>query len=145
MEQDSGTRAPALYVGATERRGRGVFAGRDFTIGEEIEVCPVIILETTEERDHIDRTRLYHYYFGWGEDDTRSAIALGYGSLYNHSYLPNADHRLDYEHEIIRITAYRPIHKGEEITINYTGTPESREAVWFPLADEEPGSCRGAK
>jgi SET domain-containing protein len=127
---------PAVFVGATGQRGRGVFAGKDFLPGEEIETCPVIVLDTPAERSHIDRTRLYDYYFAWGEGEERTAIALGYGSLYNHSSMPNADHSLNCAAGLIRIFAYRPIRKGEEITINYTGAPDSRDPVWFVLSKE---------
>ncbi|KQC05567.1 MAG: lysine methyltransferase [Methanoculleus sp. SDB] len=127
---------PAVFIGATGHRGRGVFAGKDFDPGDEIEICPVIVLDTPAERSHIDRTRLYDYYFAWGEGEERTAIALGYGSLYNHSYLPNADHAPDCAAGLIRIFACRPIRKGEEITINYTGSPDSRDPVWFAISGE---------
>ena len=35
------------------------------------------------ERPLLDETNLYNYYFTW--QDQAAAIALGYGSLYNHS------------------------------------------------------------
>jgi SET domain-containing protein len=52
---------------------------------------------------------------------------LGYGSLYNHSYAPNAE-TLETPHELV-ITALRDIHEGDEIFINYMGT--AQEGVWF--------------
>ena len=69
--------------------GRGVFASKNFKAGEVIERCPVIRL-TPRERKHCSKTALEYYMYPWRS--TRSAsIALGYGSLYNHSFNPNAD------------------------------------------------------
>lgn len=65
------------------------------------------------------------YVFGWGEGAT--ALALGYGSLYNHSYDPNAT-TVETDDELV-ITAVRDIAAGEEIFINYMGTATS--GVWF--------------
>jgi SET domain-containing protein len=120
----------AVYVGSSESRGRGVFARRDLAAGEVIEVCPVIVLAGAEE--HLDKTHLFDYYFGWGES---VAVALGYGSLYNHSYHANADHVCDHLHGAIRISAHRPISKGEEITINYGGPPDCSDPVWFDAVE----------
>ncbi len=65
------------------------------------------------------------YVFTWGDGCT--ALALGYGSLYNHSFAPNAT-TLENSDELV-ITALRDIAVGEEIFINYTGTESS--GVWF--------------
>lgn len=67
------------------------------------------------------------YVFGWGSDST--ALALGYGSLYNHSYEPNAE-TLETPDELV-ITALRTIDEGDEIFINYMGT--AQDGVWFDL------------
>lgn len=109
-------------------RGRGVFATRRYQEGDVIEVCPVIVLPEGEAR-RIDGTRLYDYYFGWGPDGRQAAIALGYGSLYNHSVNPNAVYRKDPELEMISFIATKPILPGEEIFITYNPGPGSR--LWF--------------
>jgi uncharacterized protein len=124
-----------LYVDSTKNRGLGVFARRDVGAGELIEVCPVIVLTGIDERESLDKTGLYNYYFAWGAEDERTAIALGYGSLYNHSYLANADHCLDVAAGEIRIYAHRTIGKGEEITINYGGLPDCPDPVWFNVVE----------
>jgi SET domain-containing protein len=128
---------PDIVVGETAGRGRGVFAARDFLPGEVIEVCPVIVSAGAADEGLIERTNFFNYYFGWGEDERACAIALGYGSLYNHSYHPNADHRRDFAAGTITVTAYRHIRAGEEITINYTGEIDCRDPVWFDVVDEE--------
>lgn len=70
------------------------------------------------------------YVFGWGEGST--ALALGYGSLYNHSYAPNAE-TLETPDELV-ITALRDIAAGDEIFINYMGT--AQDGVWFDVLGE---------
>ena len=63
------------------------------------------------------------------------ALALGYGSLYNHSYRPNA--RYDDIGQLTKIfTALRDIPPGEEITVNYNGDPSDRAAVAFEVVEE---------
>ncbi|KUG19719.1 MAG: SET domain-containing protein [Methanomicrobiaceae archaeon] len=129
---DGSLKPAAVFVRRTESRGLGVFAGRAYAPGDLIEVCPVIVMDSEESR-HLDQTELFNYYFAWGEREEGVAIALGYGSLYNHSYHPNADHIPDYAHNQIRVYAYRPIGEGEEITINYAGRPGCRDPVWFSV------------
>jgi len=59
------------------------------------------------------------------------ALALGFGSLYNHRVHPNADFVLDLEALTIDIIAISDIPEGEEITINYNGTPGDDTTLWF--------------
>ena len=81
--------AANVIVASSPGRGRGVFARRPFARNDVIEVCPVIAL-SERDADRLYDTGLYDYYFGWGKDGKQAAIALGYGSLYNHSFTPNA-------------------------------------------------------
>lgn len=126
-----------IYVGSTSTRGRGVFARRDIAADELIEVCPVIVLGGADEQRLLDRTHLFDYYFAWGECPELAAVALGCGSLYNHSYHANADHVCDVAGGEIRIYARRAIRKGEEITINYGGRPDCSDPVWFDAVEDE--------
>lgn len=114
--------------------GRGVYATRPYKKGALIELCQLIILNETD-RKKIDQTSLYNYYFSWGENDKQAAIALGYGSLYNHSYSPNAVYEKDLAINKIRFTAIREILSGDEITINYNGDPNSMKKLWFNVVD----------
>jgi SET domain-containing protein len=111
--------APWLEVRITENRGRGVFARMDFEEDQFIEACPVITFPRPEVfRD--DKTILSSYCFNWDNDKKVSALALGYGSLYNHSSEnPNADFAYDIEGSRILFTALREIKVGEEILIDY--------------------------
>lgn len=120
----------AIFFAPSERHGLGVFAARDFEADEIIEVCPVILFPKSELA-LIRQTKLDDYYFDWGEDGEWYAMALGYGSLYNHSYEPNAEYGMDFDARTIDFYCIRPIKAGEEITINYNGDPNINTPVWF--------------
>ena len=102
-----------------------MFAAQSIAAGTEIERCPMLIVDA----DQGDALALGAdgYVFGWGSDST--ALALGYGSLYNHSYAPNAE-TLETETELV-ITALIDIAVGDEIFINYMGT--AQDGVWFDV------------
>lgn len=110
--------------------GRGVFALRDFKEGEIIEKCPVINI-TVKERKHCEKTILNYYVFPW--KSTRSGcIVLGYGSIYNHSFDPNADWKQNFKEGVMTYKAIKDIKKGEEILINYNGEPDDLTPIeWF--------------
>jgi len=133
----------AVEVKRTRGKGRGVFARRPIRKGEVIERVPVLILEERDYKKGMDTTLLAGYVFAWGEGQI--ALALGYGSLYNHSFKPNARYQ-DVRPRTKQFVALRAIKAGEEVTVNYNGTPKSRAKVWFDLA-VEPGSKKviGAK
>jgi hypothetical protein len=123
-------RNPALYIAPSDLGGRGVFTGVPIKKGDLIEICPVIVMKKGEI-PLLDKTTLYDYYFLWGDDQEQSAIALGYGSLYNHAAPSNADYGMDFDYETIEIQAIRDIEAGEEITINYHGDPHDTSPTWF--------------
>ena len=105
--------------------GRGVFALERFKKGQEIERCPMLVAEPDRGADL--ESGAEGYVFGWG--DGLTALALGYGSLYNHSYDPNAT-TLETGDELV-ITATRTIRPGDEIYINYMGN--AQDGVWFDV------------
>jgi hypothetical protein len=105
--------------------GRGVFAARRFEPGDVIEDCPVLLVPAQA----VGQLGLGGYCFEW--DELHCAIALGYGSLYNHSWHPNARYDHDHHDEVVSYTALRVIEAGEEITINYSGDPDGRADLWF--------------
>lgn len=121
-----------VYVAPSPVHGRGVFAGRRFDEGEEIEAAPVLTVPA-DVKDHLDWTPLWGYYFEWR--DGAVGVALGFGSLYNHSWEPNARYDQDFDADIVRFTALRAIEPDEEITINYTGSPDGRDELWFVPAE----------
>lgn len=119
--------APSDIEGA----GRGVFAGGNFKTGQMIERCPVIELPASDV-PLLKKTKLLNYYFIWGKDNKQVAIALGYGSLYNHSYEPNATYIKNLDENIIEFVTIKPIKKNEEITVNYNyGKPDDQTPLWI--------------
>lgn len=63
----------------------------------------------------------------YGFSKRKAAIALGNGSLYNHSSQPNAAFYFNYSKKILYIEAIKDISKEEEITINYGYSKSDRE------------------
>ncbi len=119
-----------VRIGVVEGRGRGMFAARRIQKGELVERAPVIPL-TEKQWPVASRTILSDYGFDWGENDEQAAIALGYVSIYNHSYSPNAQLEQMPDELMMEVVAITDIQPGEEITINYNGEPESQDPLWF--------------
>jgi hypothetical protein len=107
-----------LYIAESPNRGRGVFTDQVIEAEEIIECCPVITF-TEQDVSHIRLTTLNYYYFEWGENETEGAIALGYGSLYNHAFQPNAAWRNKQAEKMIEFYATQRIAPGEEVMIDY--------------------------
>jgi SET domain-containing protein len=118
----------AVHVGPSAIHGTGVFAARRFEVGEVIERSPVFIFPA-DQLAYVDETVLSGYYFDW--HDGAGALALGFGSLYNHSYAPNASYHHDHDEELVVYEALVVIEPGDEITINYNGDPACQDALWF--------------
>ena len=110
--------------------GRGMFAARNFLKGELIERAPIIPIDE-KKWPNAAKTILSDYAFDWGVKDEHAAIALGYISIYNHSYSPNAQLEQMLDELMMEIIAIKDIHTGEEITINYNGDPEKQDPLWF--------------
>ncbi len=123
-----------LYIAISPKKGRGVFTSSYIRAGEVIEVCPVLLFNNEDDAHHIEVTPLANYYYRW--DDERNAFVLGYGSLYNHSYKPNAYYRRNYTEQTMEFIALRDIQEGEEILINYNGHPNCMDPLWFPGVEE---------
>ncbi len=123
-------RIESLFVAHSPLGGRGVFTAADIPAGALIEICPVIAMPGSH-RQYLDQTGLYDYYFIWGEKDDECAIVLGFGSLYNHNYEPNAEYGPSFESGFLHFFALRDIKAGEEITVNYNGDPNDQDELWF--------------
>jgi SET domain-containing protein len=121
---------PNLVVAITEDKGRGVFTTKNIPANTIIEISPVIEL-TAKERKQIEGTKLYHYIFEWGKTKRKAAMALGYVSMYNHSYEPNCAYEMDYEYQIMTIRTIRAVKKGEELSFSYNGDPADKSPLWF--------------
>ena len=113
----------------TNKKGRGLYANRSFRKGDVIVEDPVLIFPSKEATG---RSILHKYTFEWADEDT-SALALGLGSLINHSYEPNTLYSFLWRQKRICFSAFRAIRKGEEILMNYNGDPENRQQVGFKV------------
>jgi len=102
---------------------RGMIATEDIRKGAVIERCPVIPIPIVE-KPNLLQTELQNYYFEW--TNSHNAIVLGYGSLINHSFKPNAAYTCGYKNKVMIYYAIKPIKKGEEVFINYNGTPNDK-------------------
>lgn len=108
-------------------KGRSMFTGEEINQKDVIESCPVILIPQ-EQKEQIHSSVLHDYYFVWPNGDL--AIALGYGSLYNHSENPNAEIVFDLAEREIIIQAKRGIKAGDEILIDYRDGDLNHE-LWF--------------
>jgi SET domain-containing protein len=107
---------------------RGVFATRDIKKGELIHEAPVIPY-LNEEHEFIEKTILADYVYEYGINHT--AVILGYGMLFNHSYEPNAIYDINFPNHTFDYYAYKDIKAGEEILINYNGEVDDMTPLWF--------------
>jgi hypothetical protein len=111
-------------------KGRGVIAARSIAAGERIELAPVVVIPA-ESRVDVEKTLIDHYVYEWSQG--RLAIALGYGSIYNHSYTPNARYVKHDDTSALEYVALVDIPAGAEITVNYNGDPNDRSPLWFDV------------
>jgi hypothetical protein len=107
-----------IRVGPSSISGRGIFAEVPFSSGDIVERCEVLRIPASQV-DAIQQTELRAYLFSCDDGSGDVAIALGLGSLYNHSDDANATYFKDAKHNVIVITAQRDIAAGEEITVAY--------------------------
>ena len=119
-------------IHTTLNKGRGIFARRPIAAGELIEKAPALFIPA-REWGYLRSTILDNYCFRIGPNQEHAALAMGYGSLYNHSYVPNAIYDVKDSEMIVQFNALRNILPGEEITVNYNRDPEDRSPVWFDV------------
>lgn len=124
-------RTPRLSIRPSPRGGVGVFAERPYAPGEVIEIAPVVVVPGRQQ-PLIAQTHLTNYYFHWGEGEPEDlAIGMGFASLYNHSYRPNARYIKHFDDGVIEFVALRAIEPEEEVLVNYNGDPNEQKPVWF--------------
>jgi len=123
---------PGIYVAPSEGKGLGVFTHQLIKEDDIIEICPIILIPP-EQVAIINPTIFYHYYFSWENPKNSASIALGYGSIYNHSFAPNAEVISDFDNQTITFKCIKNIKPGEEIFIDYCGGKENIKNLWFDL------------
>lgn len=135
-DENSLIRSPHAFIKNTgTEKGRGVYANRSYKKGEVVEKCLVIIIDQSFQKLPEELKKIV---FDWGvlaETHKReSAIALGFGSMYNHDDPANMKYQADLEQELLIFTTVREINKGEELTINYNaigGGETWHDNNWF--------------
>jgi uncharacterized protein len=120
----------AIYIRKSKSRGRGVFALADLEKETVIEIAPVIVM-SSKDREFIDRTLLHDYIFEWGKKRDECCLALGYVSLYNHSYQSNCEYEMNFKKHLIAVKTIRAVKAGEELFINYNGEWNNAKPLWF--------------
>lgn len=95
-----------------KRKGRGLYAKTEIRKGELIEACELILIDMNDVNGALEG-----YVYGYSKN--KAALALGNGSLLNHSDRSNSEFYFDYRRKKLLIRAKRRIRPGEEITINY--------------------------
>ena len=113
-------------------KGRGVFARCPIRKGTVIERVPVVLVPIQQIVGGWHNPAVAR--FGFARDRWTVAVALGYGSLYNHSYRPNARYK-DGPAATMMFTAIRDIAEGAEITVNYNGNPKDKSPVGFDVIE----------
>lgn len=103
-----------IYVDKSPIHGWGVFAKELITQGEIIEECPILKLPI--EMGEVTPL-LIDYRFNWpqGDEPKEQVVALGFGSLYNHSEKANAYWVSNLENRTFLFIANRNIYPNEEI------------------------------
>jgi SET domain-containing protein len=115
---------PRLVVQNTSDRGRGVVTLDDISEDQIIEISPVLAFPRTEY-EILEKTSLYNYLFEWPADASGGALALAFGSLFNHSATKrNVFQEFNFDQACITFAAVRDIKAGEELLIDYG-------FVWF--------------
>jgi hypothetical protein len=117
-----------LFVVRDGPKGRGLFASCAIGPQTLIHVAPCILVSQEEYDNHMRYTIFEHYLFN--APSGNKLLALGYGSLFNHSSSrPNVDYRVSNNESIRFHSGHQPILQGEELCISYGSK------LWFEDAD----------
>jgi hypothetical protein len=134
---------PSVYVKDTGTpKGRGVFALRAFSTGEVVEVCPVVLFHMPfDALPEEIKKRVFHWERLAGAPPGTHALALGYGSMYNHDNPANMRYAADESGLLLRFTAVKNISVDEELTVNYNadgGGADWHDDNWFDYMKIKP-------
>jgi uncharacterized protein len=124
-----------IYVGKSKIKNadRGVYASCDIKKNEIIEICPVVQV-SEHDTANLKESILNTYFFYFGKNNKRLLVALGFGSIYNHSHKQNAKYKIKPMENIIEFIAISNIKKDEEITIHYNvSNPSTKTPLWFEV------------
>ena len=91
---ESDTMQKQLYLKNCKGKGRGVFCNQPLLKDEIIESVPLIIIPASQ-KVWVSESKLADYFFNYNEEEDAVALALGFGSLYNHAEQSNAGYCID--------------------------------------------------
>ena len=119
-----------IEVRPSELHGRGVFATEDIRHGETVEIVPMLEIGKLYKGNILQDYVFGHWIWEtndkfdqggqWIKSKNTTMLALGFGSIYNHSDNPN----INYDAGLApkgswEFRANRAIKKDEELFINY--------------------------
>jgi hypothetical protein len=114
-----------------------VYALRDIPAGTLIERVPVLLIPRNQVFSDDPKVpspspHISWYVFDWTGHTKRDyvALALGYGSIYNHADDPNAAWEPE-PPDTLAFRAARPIAAGEEVFISYRGKGDDPHPLGF--------------
>jgi len=117
---------PDIYIQKSEIHGLGVFAAKDFKLGNTIETFPLMPMafRTNYQGDPIVYNYTYVNYMCKCDECKRHGYVLylpmGYGNMYNHQEeLFNAKVETHFDSFYAEVIATKQIDKYSEIYINY--------------------------
>lgn len=115
-----------------EINGWGVFTDEDIEENMVIEISPIFfypqkllsisIFMAVAEGIKENEIGIDQYSIGWPSENEpyqKSAVMMGYLSLYNHSNSNNASFFSDFTNRLMGITTIKQIRKGEQVTVSY--------------------------
>ncbi|KAG0302274.1 hypothetical protein BGZ97_002421 [Linnemannia gamsii] len=127
-----------LQIQDCGEKGRGVVTTVVIPARTVIDISPILLFPSEEYSTHGQYTQLDHYTYRWKGG---MALALGLGSMFNHSRTPNVGFQRDFDNGLIRYSTLREIQIGEELCISYGPN------LWFPdmedPQDQNNGSNKG--
>jgi SET domain-containing protein len=103
-----------------EEIGYGVFTNKKILKNTIIENSYCISIKSLR----MVNPEIQKYIYGNKESNSEIFLALGYGSLYNHSDFPNIKNTIFWDKKFIEFTSINDIEAGEQLTWKY------REEYW---------------
>lgn len=117
-----------FYIGRGPK-GRGLFANTDIPPRTLLHVAPCIPISSDQYDTHMKFTILEEYLFNDRQTGNK-LLALGYGSLFNHSRHPNVSYKVCSDDQTIEYTSgFQVISRGTELCISYGSN------LWFDDAE----------
>ena len=120
-------------------KGRGLFAACDIPPNTVLHGAPCLRIDSSEYAQHMRHTVLEHYLFNTKSGD--KLLALGYGSLFNHSRHPYVDSRVNLSKlQIVCKSGHKAISRNEELCITF-----GSGKLWFDDAEDLDSKVNGSR